>query len=407
MIDIIVPTYNNVEQLNSFLDSLRMSGGALNLFKVIVVNNGAKEGKEFINVGDMGIVVNADKNLGWEGGLKLGLEHSDAPFVLFANDDIFIPPFSSTWLQQMLVWFNDPEVGAVGPSSNVVMGLQNMFQPIPHRALEVSYLIGFCMMVRRETLEKCGGVDDTLPGGDDLDLSIRLTSEGYKLIALRDLFVFHHGFQTGQKVHGSYWNSQGMTEKTNHALIQKHGLRKFYDCVSGYRNVAPAMQYEFSSEDTEGDFIREYVTGESVLEVGCGATKTVPHAVGLDMVPARALIPFLGKSESVAEIESDASGVLPFDEGTLDTIIARHLLEHCLNPIETLENWVNPLKTGGRLIIASPNHELGNSIIMNPQHLHAFNAETLKSMAEKVGLKEVTSNTNINGVAFVGVYEKV
>ena len=407
MIDIIIPTYNNIPQLNSFLDSLRLSGSACNLFNVIVVNNGSKEGKEFINVGDLGIVIDAEENLGWEGGLKLGLKHSEAPFILFANDDIFVPPFSSTWLQQMLVWFNDPEVGAVGPSSNVVMGLQNMFNIIPHRALDVTYLIGFCMMVRREALDKCGGVDDTLPGGDDLDLSIRLKDSGYKLIALKDLFVYHHGFQTGQKVHGSYWNSQGMTEKTNHALIEKHGLRKFYDCVTGYHKIKPSIQYEYSSTDTEGDFIKEHIVGESVLELGCGATKTVPHAVGLDMVPAKVLIPFLGQSESVADIEGDASGVLPFDEETFDTIIARHLLEHCLNTIETLENWIKPLKKGGRLIIASPNHELGNSIIMNPQHLHAFNNKVITSLVEKIGLKEVASTTNINGVSFVGVYEKV
>ena len=83
-------------------------------------------------------------------------------------------------------------------------------------------------MLSREALDKAGGVDDSLPNhGDDIDFSIRLRQQGYKLLMDRNVFVFHHGFKTGERLHGAYWNSMEMQDKTNHSLIRKHGLPTF------------------------------------------------------------------------------------------------------------------------------------------------------------------------------------
>src|SRR3982751_3601900 len=169
IVDIIIPTFNNPDYLYPCVRSVKPSA-MVGTSRVIVVNNGARESVE--NIASPQIdVIEAKENLGWEGGLKLGLEHSDAPYVCFLNDDAFVPDGSRLWLHQMLQHFAFPDCAAVGPSSNLVMGLQNCFFPAPASVFRSTFLIGFCMLVKRADLDKAGGIDDALPGGDDIDIS--------------------------------------------------------------------------------------------------------------------------------------------------------------------------------------------------------------------------------------------
>lgn len=235
-VSIIIPTLNNYQYLESCLNSILAVDFVAGLFHIYVVNNGHKESCDFVKGHPKVTLVNTGKNLGWEGGLKAGMKEAKGRYLLFLNDDTYVPQSSSMWLQRMLNYFHDPMVGAVGPSSNVVMGSQNIFLKEPDPIKYVNYLIGFCVMVDREKLEEVGGVDDTLPGGDDIDMSIRLRNKGYKLICDRTTFVFHHGFKTGERVHGVSqkpfgWNSYEFKERTDFALIKKHGFRKWFDTL--------------------------------------------------------------------------------------------------------------------------------------------------------------------------------
>ena len=47
------------------------------------------------------------------------------------------------------------------------------------------------------------------------------------------IFIYHHGFQTGEKLHGKPskpggWNSRKMSDDTNRHLIQKHGFIRWW-----------------------------------------------------------------------------------------------------------------------------------------------------------------------------------
>ena len=53
------------------------------------------------------------------------------------------------------------------------------------------------------------------------------------MIILFMVFIYHHGFQTGEKVHGKPskpggWNSRTMSDETNKHLIQKHGFIRWW-----------------------------------------------------------------------------------------------------------------------------------------------------------------------------------
>lgn len=229
---IVIPTWDNPQYLYPCVSSLLKTCDAT----IYVVNNGSAE--YLTGLKDPRVwVLQQESNLGWEGGLKAGIKASSEDLILLLNDDTFIPPSSEGWLDTLTAHFSDPKVSAVGPSSNCVMGIQNIFMNGTPNVVPVNFLIGFCMMVRRSALEECGGIDDTLPGGDDLDLSIRLRKCGYRLVCDKNAFVYHHGFKTGERVNGGPdvvggWNSVEMLEKTNFALIVKHGLKEWLLCMN-------------------------------------------------------------------------------------------------------------------------------------------------------------------------------
>jgi GT2 family glycosyltransferase len=240
-VDLIMPTFNNRDYLQPCLASLLHESPTSRSFRVLVVNNGHPESCDWIaeqGWSTVEVVQTDGRNLGWEGGLKRGLGLSSSPYVIFCNDDIHIPPSSRGWVDALLRHFGDDRVAAVGPASNMVMGLQNIFAVGFPPIVATRLLIGFCLAVRRSALDEVGGIDDSLPGGDDFDLGVRLRQAGYRLIADRRVFIYHHGFKTGERLHGTAdqpggWNSLQMQETTKLALIRKHGLAAWDETMSG------------------------------------------------------------------------------------------------------------------------------------------------------------------------------
>ena len=412
-LDVLIPSWNNIDYVGQCVNSILAHTMSRQNLRIIVINNGEKELENYLTKHPLVKIVHAGKNLGWEGGLKLGLEHSTAPIVCFMNDDTFVPFSSHLWVNRCLAEFRDQNVAAVGPVSNVVRGAQNIFldQFAGYSSPYAPFLIGFCVFVRRSDLDAAGGIDDTLPGGDDFDLSIRLKKLGKKLVICRDVFIFHHGFKSGERLRGNAsrpggWNSKEMTEKTNIALINKHGFRTFVD--TNYGGTENPNRTPDGTQRKEQDVVKEFIKPGVVYDLGCGNDKTIPEAIGVDKIENGDTIPCLeGKNKSVADIIADVTQELPFDDGSADTIIVRHILEHCIDTVQTLKNWIKKLKPEGRLIIAVPDERFFLSIPMNPEHRHAYTPESLDKLLMLLGMKRTGFAEKYNGVSFTMVFEKV
>lgn len=238
LLSVIVPTFNNPQYINPMVQSMVKTGHlGSGMLELIIVNNGKQPcAAEFANIPNLR-VIEAGQNLGWEGGLELGLKYSTSKFVCFQNDDVFLPVTSNNFYENLLTAMLDHKVGAVGPITTVAAGLQSIYNPnSPQSIKTVRWLIGFCMLLRRATLDEVGGVDTKLPGGDDFDISIRLRNAGYTLKIQPQSFIIHHGFKTGIRVNGDQnvdggWNSPQMQERTNKGLIQKHGFKAFFGAM--------------------------------------------------------------------------------------------------------------------------------------------------------------------------------
>lgn len=226
---IAIPTYNNKEILASCLCSLFLF--APGDYKVIVIDNGEQALTLDIPeaLQDRVQVVRPGRNLGWCGGINLALSMCDTPFFCMLNDDVlFLEGLSGFW-PNLLAPFEHPLVGAIGPCSNCVSRSQNIVYRPAQNTYLVSLLIGFCMVVRAQMLKDMGGLDETLLGGDDLDLSIRFLQKGMKLVVVREAFLYHFGEHTGRRVYGDNYNSSWYSECIQNELVKKHGMLAWFD----------------------------------------------------------------------------------------------------------------------------------------------------------------------------------
>ena len=410
---IIIPTFNNLDMMSRCLNSLFQTTGH-DLIRPVVINNGDAALRTYLPIKNEENFVQMEKNMGWTNALKVGVERTTEPFLLFLNDDTQFIPSDTNWLPKLLSPFDDPSVGAVGPMSNCASGHQNMFiADVSYELMAVQYLIGFCLLVRRSALIKAGGIDPTGPGADDIDLSIRLRKAGYHLLTHRSVFVFHHGLVTGKKVHGDGWYGEKSTDRSNNWLIRKHGVKEFALTVQNQAHpyFSPnrkVHQIAAGGENPEKTICASLVVDKEspIFDVGCGADKTLPEAMGLDVVGHGQPIPQLNGAASQADLCCDGAQCIPCPEGTAGTIIARHILEHCVDTLQTLDLWRRAVKPGGRLIIAVPDHRLGNTIVLNPEHVHGFTPQSLLSLGASIGLKPVLIQEGFNGVSFIVCFER-
>jgi len=246
------------------------------------------------------------------------------------------------------------------------------------------------MVVRTAELQEMGGLDASLPGGDDLDLSIRYLKAGKHLIINRECYLHHFGQQTGIRV-SKGWNSPMHQEATNNALIRKHGVKAWHLTSSaGWGNIPWGI-----AKGEELAWMTERIAslkGCKGLDVGCGGSKIQGEGVeviGVDIRPKGDT--GVGGQKGlpcVADVEADA-GSLSFGDGEMDFIHAGHLLEHMVDPLSTLREWWRVIKPGGTLLVRVPDQARNDTISLDCTHLHAFNAAALREMVEIAGFEVI------------------
>lgn len=250
-IDIIMPVFNKLEYTKEAIATLRQHTKKED-YHLILVNDASTDATEQfmfqldrdLNINCIGVV--QPQNMGWVKAVNEGMKHAGAEFVLICNNDIH---FSEGWLTAMLKHFEDEKVGAVGPISNYVSGIQHVAHNLPTvDSEETKMLIGFFIIFRRSALEKIAiRQEDSVQyydeiygmgGGDDLDVSLRLSEAGYKMIISRDVYIHHYGsisFRTyivkNKLTYEEYWKKgeklvrkKWGEEKVNNMLTAQHRL---------------------------------------------------------------------------------------------------------------------------------------------------------------------------------------
>jgi len=143
----------------------------------------------------------------------------------------------------------------------------------------------------------------------------------------------------------------------------------------------------------------------TLLDVGCGAGQFLAEmrqlgweVMGVEPDSQAVKVARGHFGLSVHEGTLEEAG---FAEATFDAIAMHHVIEHVSNPIGTLKECHRVLKPGGRLIVVTPNIESlmhrvfreACSLLDPPRHLYLFSSHTLRTCAERAGLRLVTLRT--------------
>jgi len=275
VLTISIPTWHNPQQLGWCIRSLLQYTDYP--YKVIVVDNGGDSDIEdwIGEVWNRVEVLRPGHNLGWCKAQNLVLNRCDTPYFCCLNDDVVFLPSQATFWRALIEHFADPKLAAVAPCSNFVAGAQSLMQMDIPNLCETSLLIGMCAVFHTDRLKEVGGFDESLPGGDDLDWSIRLRQAGYKLAINRFCYLHHFGQQTGKRVKGDWWDSDEHSEITNNALIRKHGIKAWYDTFQARAWPMESMTETYAKEQSDeswvGSRLGKYCGNGAVgINIGCG-----------------------------------------------------------------------------------------------------------------------------------------
>lgn len=242
---IVIPTWLSDDKLDKkknylvwTLDSLIKTSDKP--FEIILVNNQTQEPSEkFLeSFRDKFLknkyckrfeILTHTKNMGWTGGLEMGIENAQGEYVCFSNDDLV---FSSNWLSKILKHFRFG-IGAVGPTSDFTSGLQSVKENKKGVYEErVNWLIGFCMVIKRKALDQIKKQKGEMyyidpifyPGGsEELDVCIRLRKIGWDLLIARDVFIHHFGSKSLQYYNEFQKNQAEFYIRRQYLLLEKHG----------------------------------------------------------------------------------------------------------------------------------------------------------------------------------------
>ncbi len=209
---VIIVTFNSsstiADCLGSVVNTLRPQD------EVLVIDNDSQDNTleiiEQLNLSPEKVkVLPQSKNYGFSRGCNIGIENSSKEFVILLNPDTNV---FGDWIARLTGHFQYYEnTGAVGPLSNATIPVQHistyfheyglynaheimarLSQNYGKRSIPAKLLIGFCMALRRDLLERFGGLDeDIFLGDDDTEISWRLREKGYLLRIAWDVYVDH------------------------------------------------------------------------------------------------------------------------------------------------------------------------------------------------------------------------
>jgi len=266
IVDIVVPVHNQLDLTESFLSSLRRR--TEHPYRLILVDNGSDNLPESIIHGfPNSKIVRMKKNMGFAGGCNAGIKKGKNPLVAVINNDVLL---TSGWLTGLVrALASSPTIAAAAPCSNYASGDQQVdvgrFQNEDEmnrlacafarkyrcQVEDVSFVSGISLLMRRDALNSIGTFDDRFGAGnyEDNDICLRFKNKGYRIVLVRDTFVYHHGNRTFNALNIDY---EKQMERNRAVFEDKWKMDEYtLGCLDeGKDDLAGALKHYLSSMKT-------------------------------------------------------------------------------------------------------------------------------------------------------------
>ena len=135
--------------------------------------------------------------------------------------------------------------------------------------------------------------------------------------------------------------------------------------------------------------------GTRVLEIGCGGGGLLrllrergAVALGVDTLDVALELAKRrgGLSGGLTVIRIDTKGALPFRDGSFDAVVGQHVVEHLADVGVALCEWKRLLRSGGRLVLATPNARYPDPAhFADDSHTRVFSPSEMRDASERAG----------------------
>lgn len=203
--------------------------------EVILIDNGSKLPAYFRTDG----YVKNPINIGYGPAINQGVKLARGKYIVPMNNDVFV---QEGWLEKLIEGIEaDKLLGVIRPiqANAGGYGAEKRKFGEPVVAYDKKDFHGFCYLMRKETFEELGGMDEQFRPGycEDMDLWVRLTEAGYGMAKHMESKVEHLGGATsaaGAELPNDLLNTNRKKFK------EKHGFDVFTD--EWYSNAAALRQ---------------------------------------------------------------------------------------------------------------------------------------------------------------------
>ena len=225
--DIIIPVWNQLDYTKRCVESIERQTHVS--YRLLIVDNASEsetadylralaQNKPYVEL------IRNNENLGFIKATNQGLKISTAGYVCLMNNDTVA---TAGWLSKMIsLAQSNKNIGLVNPKSESpgAFSLENYSKNLAKnkgKFIETNQCMGFCMLIKREVLDKIGYLDEVygMGGFDDTDFSRRAHLAGYKCVCARDAYVYHD-WHTSFKKAG---NREALVHKNEKIFTDKWG----------------------------------------------------------------------------------------------------------------------------------------------------------------------------------------
>lgn len=352
---IVLPAINEADNLSNLLPRLHEVARSIGSYEILVVDGGSTDDTPQ-RATMHGARVHFQKERGYGSALKEAFAQAEGRFIVtmdadYSHDPYFIRDLYAMRAKADVVVASRYVTGGASEVSGLRSALSRILNATFRRVLAIpirDMSSGF-RLYRRDALRE---IDITRRNFDALEeILIKLVGMGHSAVEVPFVYkargagvskarVFKFGIQLARTLH-SLWqlrNGCDWCDYDHRAYDSPHFLQRYW-------------------QRTRHEIIMNWhETGGRVLDIGCGSSRileSVPGMVGLDVSIQK--LRFMGRRGCIVLRGSVYS--LPFPDGTFDEVIFSQVIEHIPPKPQIMGEIRRVMKSGGRLIIGTPDYD--------------------------------------------------